>query len=42
MPDFTVNPEDYIIESKGPMNVVRYDHGADLGGQSLVHLTRAA
>ena len=60
VPDFTVNPEDYLIESKGPMNVVRYDrdfffglvrraglevarydHGADLGGQSLVHLTRA-
>jgi SAM-dependent methyltransferase len=60
VPDVTVNPDDYIIQSKGPLHFARYErnfffgivaraglkvdlfaHGADLGGQSVVRLSRA-
>jgi SAM-dependent methyltransferase len=61
VPNVTVNPDDYILESDGPMNLARYErnfffeivaraglkvdlfvHRGDLGGQSVVHLSRAS
>lgn len=60
VPNVTVNPENYLVKSAGPMNVARYEkgfffdivrraglsvahfeHRGDLGGQSVVHLSRA-